>query len=363
MAASSDSVVRVAVTQAEPVWFDLAGAVTKTCSLIKEAAQNKAQLVAFPEVWIPGYPCWIWYALVPHSQVQAGPRFERRLTLQVNNRSRPLDFDLNVQYIKNSMRLRSPEMDTIRSCARDNGIAVSLGFSENENDSVYIAQVLIGADGEIKVHRRKMKPTHMERTVFGDASGQCLSSVAQLPFARVGQLSCWEHIQPLLKFNTISQGEQIHVGAWPSLTPHSGREGKDLWSMSAEGCQTLSATYAIEASAFVLHCTAVLTEKASQLNGTAGSPLMSSPGGGCSAVFGPDGRRLTDPLGVDEEGIVYADLEMDEITRIRMFAHCTGHYSRPDLLWLGADRGVKELVKGLEDVDMKKEALDMDEEK
>lgn len=65
----SASSVRVAVTQAEPVWFDLPGAVTKTCALIKEAAENKAQLVAFPEVWIPGYPCWIWYSppVLPHS--------------------------------------------------------------------------------------------------------------------------------------------------------------------------------------------------------------------------------------------------------------------------------------------------------
>lgn len=140
---------------------------------------------------------------------------------------------MNVRYVKNSLRLNSPEMDTIREAARDNAIAVSLGFSENDDDSVYIAQVLIGADGEVKVHRRKMKPTHMERTIFGDASGHCLAAVAQLPFARVGQLSCWEHIQPLLKFNVISQREQIHVAAWPSLTPHSG--GPDLWSMSAEG--------------------------------------------------------------------------------------------------------------------------------
>lgn len=237
-------------------------------------------------------------------------------------------------------------MDTIRTCARENGIAVSLGLSEHDNDSVYIAQTLIGPDGEVKVHRRKMKPTHMERTVFGDASGHCLSSVAQLPFARVGQLSCWEHIQPLLKFHTISQREQIHVAAWPSLSPHSGAEGKDFWSMSAEGCQALAATYAIEASAFVLHCTAVLTDRAIVANGTAGSPLMSAPGGGGSAVFGPDGRRLTEPLGEKEEGIVYADLQMDEITRTRMFAHCTGHYSRPDLLWLGVDRSLKGLVKG-----------------
>lgn len=156
-------------------------------------------------------------------------------------RNRPVDFDVNVKYIKNSLRVASPEMDTIKACARENGIAVSLGFSENDDDSLYIAQVLIGADGEIKVHRRKMKPTHMERTIFGDAtgggedgSGSCLVSVAQLPFARVGQLSCWEHIQPLLKFNTISQREQIHVAAWPSVDPHSG-SGPDLWSMSAEG--------------------------------------------------------------------------------------------------------------------------------
>ncbi|KAI3397145.1 hypothetical protein diail_11207 [Diaporthe ilicicola] len=319
----SGSKIHVAVTQAEPVWLDLQGAVAKTCKLMKEAAANKAQLIAFPECFIPGYPAWIW--------------------------SRPVDFDINVKYIKNSLRLSSPEMDTIRACARENSIAVSLGFSENDDDSLYIAQALIGADGEIKVHRRKMKPTHMERTIFGDASGggggSCLASVSQLPFARVGQLSCWEHIQPLLKFNTILQREQIHVAAWPSLTPHSG-SGPDLWSMSAEGCQTLARTYAIEATAFVLHCTAVLTDKAVEANGTAGSPMMGAPGGGTSAVFGPDGRRLTEPLGDKEEGIIYADLDLDEITRIKMFAHCTGHYSRPDLLWLSVDSNAKGLVRG-----------------
>ena len=65
MAASSNATVRVAVTQAEPMWFDLPGAITKTCYLIKEAAENKAQLIAFPEVWIPGYPNWIWYLQDP----------------------------------------------------------------------------------------------------------------------------------------------------------------------------------------------------------------------------------------------------------------------------------------------------------
>ncbi|POS76589.1 hypothetical protein DHEL01_v205013 [Diaporthe helianthi] len=115
--------------------------------------------------------------------------------------------------------------------------------------------------------------------------------------------------------------------------------------MSAEGCQSLARVYAVEATAFVLHCTAVLTDKAIEANGTAGSPHMGAPGGGSSAVFGPDGRRLTEPLGVEEEGIIYADLDLDEISRIKMFAHCTGHYSRPDLMWLSVDNNAKSLVR------------------
>ncbi|UKZ78484.1 hypothetical protein TrVFT333_006224 [Trichoderma virens FT-333] len=312
-----DRVVRVAVTQAEPVWLDLQATIEKTCRLITEAASNNAQLVAFPETWIPGYPCWIW--------------------------SRLVDFDLNVAYIKNSLRVDSPEMERLQACAREAGIAVSLGFSENSNNSLYISNVLIGSDGEIKVHRRKMKPTYMERTVFGDASGHCLQSVAQLPFGRVGSLSCWEHIQPLLKYNTITQNEEIHVAAWPPLNSEVGDEIP--WSMTAEGCKTLSRTYAIESGTFVLHCTAVISESGINSLGTLGGALMSTPGGGHSTIFGPDGRRITDHIEETSEGIVYANLDMDELVVNKMFADCTGHYSRPDLLWLGVSQEIKPVVR------------------
>ncbi|KAJ5273753.1 carbon-nitrogen hydrolase [Penicillium angulare] len=312
----SISNVRVAVTQAEPVWLELNEGVDKTCQLITEAASNGAKLIAFPECWIPGYPCWIW--------------------------TRLLDVGLNVRYIKNSLRRNSPEMERIQRCARTNSIAVSLGFSENFHDSIYIAQVLIGPDGEIRAHRRKMKPTHMERTIFGDASGDCFASVAELPFARVGALSCWEHIQPLLKYQTMSQHEDIHVYAWPSLTPHSG--GQDLWSMSAEGCQALSQTYAIESQSFVLHCTALITEEGVKVMDTSTGALMSSPGGGSSAVFGPDGRRLTKPVDSTTETIIYADLELDQIISTKMFADGNGHYSRPDLMRLNVSTKVRKMV-------------------
>lgn len=146
-----------------------------------------------------------------------------------------MDFELGVRYVQNSLRIDGPEMKRICDAAGAHKINVSLGFSENDADSVYIAQALIGEDGEIKMRRRKMKPTHMERTIFGDASGECLSEVVNVPgIGKVGSLACWEHIQPLLKYYMLAQKEQIHVSAWPPLDSFvEGSPG--LYSMSVEG--------------------------------------------------------------------------------------------------------------------------------
>lgn len=128
----------------------------------------------------------------------------------------------------------SDEMRKIQACAAKAGIVVSLGFSENDNNSLYIAQALIDSDGKMLMTRRKLKATHMERTIFGDASGNSLINVATTGFGRrVGALSCWEHTQPLLKYHTIHQKEEIHCAAWPPIVPHQG--GPDLWSLSKEG--------------------------------------------------------------------------------------------------------------------------------
>jgi nitrilase len=125
-------------------------------------------------------------------------------------------------------------MQRIRATAAENHIAVALGYSENENNSLYIAQAYIGSDGTILMNRRKIKPTHLERTVFGDGNGSSLLNVVETPgVGKVGMLSCWEHTQSLLKYHTHSQGEQIHVAAWPPMLPF--QEGKGLWSSSAEG--------------------------------------------------------------------------------------------------------------------------------
>ncbi|CZT52717.1 related to aliphatic nitrilase [Rhynchosporium secalis] len=273
--------VRVAVTQAEPEWLDLEATVIKTCEIIKEAAQNDARLVTFPECWIPG--------------------------------ARSVDFDMTTLYQKNSLHINSSEMQRIRDCAAQNKIAVALGFAENVHHTLFISQALIGADGDIKIQRRKLKATHMERTIFGDASGDCLRNVVDVP----------------------GIGNRKFMWLWPPLFYHV--EGPGLWSMTREGTRNLSATYAIESQSFVLHTTAVISQKGIDKMGTGSGVVMNTPGGGSSAIFGPDGRQLSKDIPETDEGIVYADLDFDAILRAKSFLDTTGHYSRPDLLWIGVD--------------------------
>lgn len=216
-------------------------------------------------------------------------------------------------------------MKRIQAAAAEHQIAVALGFSERDGESVYIAQALIDEAGEMKMRRRKMKPTHMERTIFGDAAGgHCLAKVVDVQgVGRVGGLSCWEHIQPLLKYYTFAQGEQIHAAAWPPLEPFiEGSPG--FYSMSVEGCRNQSQAYAIVSQSFVLHSTTVLTDGGIEAMGTKGAPIMGSANSGNSAFFGPDGRLLT-PGEHEPEKLIIADLDLSLVTKTKTFADASGH--------------------------------------
>ncbi|WYZ41991.1 hypothetical protein EsH8_V_000886 [Colletotrichum jinshuiense] len=199
--------IRVALAQAASIDFHLEASVEKACKLIADAGQGGARLIAFPETFIPGYPFWIW--------------------------TRGIDVNMTKRYIKSSLKQDSPEMKRICNAAAENNIEVQLGYSENDNDSLYIAQSHIGSDGLIKMTRRKIKPTHVERTIFGEGSGSSLLNVVDVPdIGKIGGLNCWEHTQPLLKYHTYAQGEQIHVAAWPPMMP--GKDGETPWNTTTE---------------------------------------------------------------------------------------------------------------------------------
>lgn len=166
------------------------------------------------------------------------------------------------EYMANSMSRNSPEMRRICQAVKDAGIVVVLGYSERDGSSLYIAQSFISTEGEIVHHRRKVKPTHVERSIWGDAQADSLKCVIDTPFGKVGGLNCWEHLQPLLRYYEYCQGVQIHVAAWPPMFPLPDAE-KTKWPYHETDVANLltSQFLAIEGQAFVLVASQVLTQE------------------------------------------------------------------------------------------------------
>jgi aliphatic nitrilase len=301
---------KAAVVQAEPVWLDADATIDKSIGLIEEAARAGAQVIAFPETFIPGYPWWLWL-----DSPAAGMQFVGR-------------------YHENSLTLDGPRFQRLLDAARANSIAVVAGYSERGGGSLYMGQAVISADGRLVGARRKLKPTHVERTVFGEGDGSDLA-VYDTALGRVGALCCWEHLQPLTKYAMFSQHEQVHVAAWPSFSVYKGA----AYALGPEVNTAASQLYAAEGQVFVLAPCAVVGHAALELFcDTPVKQQLLQRGGGFARIYGPDGRPLAEPLPEDAEGILYGDIDLTAIPFAKAAADPVGHYSRPDVTRLLLNR-------------------------
>ncbi|KAM0481982.1 hypothetical protein ACHAPX_003316 [Trichoderma viride] len=311
-ATRDEKTIRVGAVQAEPVWFDLDGCVDKTIQLINQAAADGVQVLGFPEAWIPGYP-WQMRVTAPIMQSMWVP-----------------------QYQANSMARDSPQMKRIQAAVKKAGMFIVLGYSERDGASIYLAQAFISPDGEIVLNRRKIKPTHAERTIWGEGQAESLQTVVDSPFGKIGGLNCWEHLQPLLRYYEFTQGVQIHVSSWPSMFVMPDPE-KIAWLYhdTGEADQRISQNMAMEGQVFVICSSQILTEEGLAKNSLlAGNPVTKVPGGGFSQIFGPDGRALCEPIGDGEEAILKADISLSDITKAKISIDVVGHSARPDMLSL-----------------------------
>lgn len=294
---------RAAAIQAAPVFLDLDATVDKSVTLIEAAAKNGAQLIAFPETFIPGYPFYIWL-----DSPAWGMQFVQR-------------------YFDNSLVYGSPQAERLAKAARDNEIMVVMGQSERDGGSLYMGQWIIGADGETIAQRRKLKPTHVERTVYGEGDGSDLS-VFETPLGRVGALCCWEHLQPLSKYAMYAQNEQVHVASWPSFSLYRG----GAHALGPEVNNAASQIYAVEGGCFVIAPTATVSKEMVAMMCTDDMKRqLLLEGGGFSKIYAPDGQLMHEPLPETEEGIVYADIDLGMIALAKAAADPAGHYSRPDV--------------------------------
>lgn len=322
---STTPLFKAAAVQAEPVWLDVAASVDKAVSLIEEAARNGARLIAFPEVWIPGYPHFLWLG----PQAEAMPFIPR--------------------YHSNSIVVGDENFQRLAAAAGDHGVTVVMGASERDKGSVYMAQFIFGADGSTIATRRKLKPTHVERALFGEGDGSNIAVHEVDGIGILGALNCWEHLQPLTKYAMYGLGEQVHVASWPSFCLYRG----GAYALGEEVNMAASQIYAVEGGCFVLAATTVTGRAGLDLFAKTDEhrTLLDNGGGGASRIYGPDGRMLSEPIPQDEEGIAYADINLAEIPVAKMAADPTGHYARPDATRLIVDRSRRAPVTYIDTVD------------
>lgn len=307
--------IRLAAVQAAPVFLDLKGSLGKALALIDAAAANGARLVAFGETWMPGYPWWIWL-----ESPAAGGRLAQRL------------YD-------NAMERDGPEMAAICAAASRRQMVVVLGHVERAGGTLYMAQSIIGADGVVRMHRRKLKPSGAERSIFGEGDGSDLA-VVDTELGRVGAMCCWEHLQPLARHALALQHEQIHVAAWPALS--MGRDRR--YTIGPQMTASINQVFAVESGCFVVAPTGLLDAEAiemlcdsSEKRGILGVEGRQAAGGS-AMIYGPDGSPLAEPLPEDEEGIVYADIDLEALLMAKRSIDTVGHSARPDVLRLTIDR-------------------------
>lgn len=298
--------VKVAAVQAAPVWMDAKGTLEKTIAIIEDAGRRGVRLLAFGEVWLPGYPFTIWLQ----------PPLAAMGTVMAHR--------------ANAIEARGPEMRALGEAARRAGTWVMLGFAERDRGSIYCAQALVDDRGEVVLSRRKLRLTHMERTVWGEGPVTDIK-VADTPMGRVGGLCCWENIQPINRQGMYQLGEQIHVACWPAFGLMKGL--RQAYALSAEANLVESQSYALQGGCFVLAANSIIPEGdiGRICMGDERAMAMVRPGGGAAAVFGPDGYRLTDPIDEHTDGLAVADADLAMIEGAKVFADPAGHYYRPDV--------------------------------
>ena len=297
--------VRVAVVQAAPVVFDLEKTLEKALGLIKEAAEKGANIVVFPETFIPGYP--------------------RGLTFGFNIGARTMEGRKDFQrFHDNCVAVPGPEVDILAKAAAENNVYLAMGIPEKDGNNIdgtlHCCMLFFGPDGTFLGRHRKLKPTGSERYIWGQDDGSTLT-VVDTPYGQMGALICWENYMPLARAAMYQKGIKLY------LAPTADQ--RDTFQCTLRHI-------AIEGRCFVICCNQYMEKSMypTDLYGYAeieAQPDVMCRGGSC--IINPFGEYVAGPSFGGEE-ILVADLDLDQITQGKADFDCIGHYARPDIFEL-----------------------------
>jgi aliphatic nitrilase len=292
-------VVRAAAVQIAPDLERPAGTLERVLDAVDAAADHGAQLVVFPETFVPYYP---YFSFVLPPVLQGAP---------------------HLRLMEHAVVVPGPVTQAVAERARARGIVVVLGVNERDHGSLYNTQLVFDADGALILKRRKITPTYHERMVWGQGDGAGLK-VVDSAVGRIGALACWEHYNPLARYALMTQHEEIHCAQFP---------GSMVGQVFADQMAVTIRHHALESGCFVVNATGWLTD-AQIASITPDAGLQKALRGGChTAIVSPEGKDLCTPL-TEGEGIVYADLDMSLIAKRKRMMDSVGHYARPELLSL-----------------------------
>ncbi|HUH86541.1 MAG TPA: carbon-nitrogen hydrolase family protein [Pusillimonas sp.] len=304
--------VKVAAVQAAPVFLDTQATVEKVCSLIAEAAGQGAQLIAFPEVFVAGYPYWNWIM----NPVEGSPWFDK--------------------LCRSAIEIPGPEIQRIAQAAGRHGVHVVVGVNERSATGIstlYNTLVFIGPDGKLLGRHRKLVPTWAEKLTWANGDGSSLR-VYDTAIGRLGGLACGENTNTLARFSLLAQGELLHVASYISLPV--APPDYDM----AEAIKVRAMAHCFEGKVFtVVSCSTISDEIVAAFSEThpQAEQMLRRKNSAWSGVIGPDGRVVGEPL-IDAEGIVYADVDLGRCIQPRQMHDITGHYNRFDVFDLRVNR-------------------------
>ena len=295
---------KAAAVQTSPVFLDIDKTVEKAISIINEVASNGAQLVAFPEVFISGYPYWNWIM----TPVQGSSWYEK--------------------LYRNSVTSDGEPIAKIRKAAKDKNIHVVIGINERGDSygEIYNTNLIIDNHGNLVGKHRKLVPTWAEKLTWTSGDGSSLK-VYQTEIGPIGTLACGENTNTLARFALLAQGELIHIANYISL-PVAPPD----YNM-AEAIKIRAAAHSFEGKLFtIVSCSTISKEIMNALKGDVPNveELLTRKNAAFSGIVGPNGAVVGEPL-IDDDGIVYADIDLAKCIQPKQMHDILGHYNRFDI--------------------------------
>lgn len=298
--------LKVAAVQAATIPFDAAAATARVAALIADAAATGAKLAVFPEAFIGGYPKGLDFGCCVGRRTPEGRA----------------DF---ARYVRGAIAVPGPEVDELVAACAKHDVHAVVGVMERDGGTLYCTALYLSPEGLLGKHRKVM-PTGSERLIWGFGDGSSLT-VVDTPYGRLGGAICWEHYMPLMRAAYYAKGVEIWAAptaddreTWIPTMRHVAMEGR---------CFVISACQVMRRSDFP-------ADYNSRIEASDDEWMMH----GRSVIVGPLGEILAGPL-LDEEGILTAEIDTDDILGAKLDFDPVGHYARPDLFSLRVDERVQ----------------------